>query len=74
MEKIENIGCFKYEKHWSDLGDWKSIAEHSSSDLLIESENSFVKSYDNNHEVIGIGLRDIVCVVANQKTLCIEKK
>ena len=19
MEKIENIGCFKYEKHWSDL-------------------------------------------------------
>lgn len=73
MEKIENIGCFKYEKHWSDLGDWKSIAEHSSSDLLIESENSFVKSYDNNHEVIGIGLRDIVCVVANQKTLCIEK-
>lgn len=73
MEKIENTGCFKYEKHWSDLGDWKSIAEHSSSDLLIESENSFVKSYDNNHEVIGIGLRDIVCVVANQKTLCIEK-
>mgnify|MGYP001186726895 CR=1 FL=1 len=73
MEKIENIGCFKYEKHWSDLGDWKSIAENSSSDLLIDSENSFVKSYDNNHEIIGIGLRDIVCVVANQKTLCIEK-
>ena len=40
---------------------------------MIESKNSFVKSYDRNHEVIGVGLRDIVCVVANQKTLCIEK-
>ncbi len=73
LENIKNIGCYKYKKYWSDLGDWKSIADNSASDLLIESKNSFVKSYDRNHEVIGVGLRDIVCVVANQKTLCIEK-
>ncbi len=73
MENIKKIGCYRYTGYWTDLGDWKSIADNSSSDLLIESENSFVKSYDHNHEVIGVGLRDIVCVVANQKTLCVEK-
>ena len=73
MEKITGIGCYRYEKYWSDLGDWKRIAENSSSDLLIDSENSFVKSYDHDHDVVGIGLKDIICIVANNKTLCIDK-
>ena len=73
MEKIENAGCYKYEKYWTDLGDWKRIAENSESDLLIDSENSFVKSYDDDHDIVGIGLKDIICIVANNKTLCIDK-
>ncbi len=73
MEKIVGIGCYRYEKYWSDLGDWKRIAENSVSDLLIDSENSFVKSYDCNHDIVGIGLKDIICIVANNKTLCIDK-
>ncbi len=73
MEKIAGIGCYRYEKYWSDLGDWKRIAENSVSDLLIDSENSFVKSYDDNHDIVGIGLKDIICIVANNKTLCIDK-
>lgn len=73
MEKIQNIGCYQYQKHWADLGDWKSVSDNSRSDQLIDSQNSFVKSYDRNHEVIGIGLKDILCIVANQKTLCINK-
>jgi len=73
MEKIENAGCYIYEKYWTDLGDWKRIAENSESDLLIDSENSFVKSYDDDHDIVGIGLKDIICIVANNKTLCIDK-
>ncbi len=73
MEKMNGIGCYKYEKYWSDLGDWKLIAENTESDLLIDSENSFVKSYDDDHDIVGIGLKDIICIVANNKTLCIDK-
>ena len=42
MEKIQNIGCYKYQKHWADLGDWKNVSDNSRSDLLIESQNSLV--------------------------------
>ena len=73
MEKIKNIGCCSFDEDWTDLGDWKSIADNSSSDLLIDSKNSFIKSYSPNHDVLGIGLENIICITANQKTLCINK-
>ena len=73
MEKINNIGCCRFDEDWTDLGDWNSIADNSSSDLLIDSNNSFIKSYSPNHDILGIGLENIICVTANKKTLCINK-
>lgn len=73
MEHAENMSVVPYLGEWSDLGSWEAVWQTSgpSGDknmvvsqnaTAIDCENTLLRSEDENLELVGIGLKNIVAI------------
>ncbi|MDC0992901.1 mannose-1-phosphate guanylyltransferase/mannose-6-phosphate isomerase [Alphaproteobacteria bacterium] len=79
MEKAKNIFCVDFQPAWSDLGDWRAIAnllEHdannnviSQSSTGIECTNTMLWSTAERVRLTGLGLDNIVAVATDDAIL-----
>lgn len=72
LENAKNIAAIPMTSKWSDLGDWHSVwrenqkdengIAHSGSVTVIDCHNSLLRAEDDNQELVGIGLKNIVAI------------
>ena len=72
MEKAPNLSVVPYGGKWSDLGDWHSVWRESGPDeqgvvtagnaTALDCNDTLLQATDDNQELVGIGLKDIVAV------------
>ncbi len=79
MEHADNIVTVPFESMWSDLGSWNAVWQDSPQDdngvvlsdraTALNCENTLLRSEDENLEIVGIGLKDIVAVATSDAVL-----
>lgn len=73
MEQSTCITAVPFDGEWSDLGSWEAVWLNSNPDsksrvvtsqnaTAIDCENTLLRSEDENQELVGIGLKDIVAI------------
>ncbi|MCE8556948.1 mannose-1-phosphate guanylyltransferase/mannose-6-phosphate isomerase [Ruegeria pomeroyi] len=72
MEKAGNLSAVPFDHGWSDLGGWDAVWREmaqsgdgvalSGTATAIDCENSMLRSEDDNIELVGIGLNNIVAI------------
>lgn len=73
MEHAENMSVVPYDGAWSDLGSWEAVWQASEPSgegnmvisqnaTAIECENTLLRSENENQELVGIGLKNIVAI------------
>ncbi len=72
MEKADNVSVVRFDGLWSDLGSWESVWQESPQDdagnacssntIALNCENSLLRSENNQIELVGIGLKNMVAV------------
>ncbi|MEX3313941.1 mannose-1-phosphate guanylyltransferase/mannose-6-phosphate isomerase [Sulfitobacter sp. PS-8MA] len=72
MEKASNLSVIPFAAGWSDLGGWDAVWREVAQDdqgvatygeaTAIECRNTLLRSEDENLEVVGIGLDNIIAV------------
>ncbi len=72
MEKAENLSVVPFDGGWSDLGGWDAVWRETERDAdgvatsgnatAIDCADSLLRSEDENLEVVGIGLKDVIAV------------
>tara|TARA_B100000902_G_scaffold374662_1_gene403849 strand:+ start:455 stop:1900 length:1446 start_codon:yes stop_codon:yes gene_type:complete len=83
IEKLEKINMVPFEKEWSDVGSLQSLMQHFPKDekqnvtlgssTLIDSENTFLNSINNETHLVGMGLKNIIAVATKDAVLCIDQ-
>lgn len=87
LEKAENLSVVKFDHEWSDMGDWdavwrKAVADGSVQDGVIADENAtaidcknvLIRSDNEDLQLVGIGLQDIVAVATPDAVLVSDRK
>lgn len=79
IEKAENIFCVNFESIWSDLGDWRALADLMESDsnnnfvsqnsTSVDCKNTMLWSAANRMRLAGLGLENIVAVATDDAVL-----
>lgn len=72
MEKADNLSVVRFDGHWSDLGSWEAVWQASDRDdngnalsaraTALDCEGTLLRSENEEIEVVGIGLKNIVAV------------
>ena len=83
MEKAEDLWVVPYEETWSDLGNWQAVWQESgpgeagnvfsSNAIGIDCENTLLRSEDENLQLVGLGLSDVVVVAMRDAVLVANK-
>jgi mannose-1-phosphate guanylyltransferase/mannose-6-phosphate isomerase len=79
MEKADNLAVVPFDGGWSDLGGWDAVWREAGPDedgvvtsgdaTAIECTNSLLRSENENLEVVGIGLDNIMAIATNDAVL-----
>ncbi len=79
MEKATNLSVVPFNAGWSDLGGWDAVWRESDKDdtgvmtsgeaTAIDCTNTLLRSENDNLEVVGIGLTNIMAVAMNDAVL-----
>jgi len=82
MEKAGNLSVVRYAEHWSDLGGWDAIWREAQADApawrgviadqrstAIDCDNVLLRSDDEDMQVVGIGLKDLMVVATGDAVL-----
>jgi len=79
MEKAENVSVVPFNSEWSDLGGWRAVWHESTQDetgtvtsgrvTTIDCTNSLLRSDNENVELVGIGLDNMIAVAMNDAVL-----
>jgi mannose-1-phosphate guanylyltransferase/mannose-1-phosphate guanylyltransferase/mannose-6-phosphate isomerase len=73
MEQSDSITAVPFDGEWSDLGSWEAVWLNSKPDAksrvvasqnttAIDCENTLLRSENENQELVGIGLKNIVAI------------
>ncbi|MBT0957761.1 mannose-1-phosphate guanylyltransferase/mannose-6-phosphate isomerase [Alphaproteobacteria bacterium KMM 3653] len=72
MEKADNLAVIGFDQGWSDLGGWDAVWRELPHDdngvaltgpaTAIDCENTLLRSEDDELEVVGIGLKNVLAV------------
>jgi mannose-1-phosphate guanylyltransferase/mannose-1-phosphate guanylyltransferase/mannose-6-phosphate isomerase len=72
MEKADNVSVVRFDGKWSDLGSWEAVWQESEQDndgnaltehtTAIDCENTLLRSENDEIELVGIGLKNVVAV------------
>ena len=83
IERTKNIETIYLGTSWSDLGSWGSLWENSNKDrhgnvqygnaTTVDCENSLIRSEDNDLEIVGLGLKNILAVATKDAVLISDK-
>ena len=83
MEKAQDLWVVPYEETWSDLGSWQAVWQESSpgeagnvispNAIGIDCENTLLRSEDENLQLVGLGLSDVVVVAMKDAVLVASK-
>ncbi|MDA8873916.1 mannose-1-phosphate guanylyltransferase/mannose-6-phosphate isomerase [Alphaproteobacteria bacterium] len=79
MEKTENIFCVNFQSTWSDLGDWRAIANLMDGDsnnnfvsqnsTIVDCKNTMLWSSADRMRLTGLGLENVVAVATDDAVL-----
>ena len=79
MEKADNIYCVDFHPEWSDLGDWRAIADLTTQDsdnnsytqntTGVDCKNTMLWSSAERLRLAGLGLENIVAVATDDAVL-----
>lgn len=82
MEKAANLSVVRFAEHWSDLGGWDAIWREAQVDApawrgviaderstAIDCDNVLLRSDDEDMQVVGIGLKDVMVVATGDAVL-----
>jgi len=79
MEKADNIFCVNFQSTWSDLGDWRAIADLmecdsnnnfvSQNSTSVDCKNTMLWSSGHRMRLTGLGLENIVAVATDDAVL-----
>lgn len=83
MEKAEKVMTVPMQSAWSDLGSWDSLWQAEKPDAngvathgsvtTIDCTNSYLRSEDDNIQLVGLGLDNIVAVAMRDAILVADK-
>lgn len=83
MEKAENVAAVPLDCQWSDLGSWEALWQEEGPDAdgvsthgavtTIECSDSYLRSEEENMQLVGLGLKDIVVVAMRDAVLVADK-
>tara|TARA_B100001057_G_scaffold354877_1_gene356870 strand:+ start:4319 stop:5746 length:1428 start_codon:yes stop_codon:yes gene_type:complete len=83
MEKSKNLVAIPYYSSWSDLGSWDSVWRETKKDQhgvalshnahSIDCENTLLRSENDNQQIVGLGLKDIVAIAMPDAVLVSNK-
>ena len=83
MEKAKNLVSIPYYSSWSDLGNWDSVWRETKQDKdgvalsknahSIECKNTLLRSENENQQIVGLGLQDIVAIAMPDAVLIANK-
>ncbi|UYV36528.1 mannose-1-phosphate guanylyltransferase/mannose-6-phosphate isomerase [Rhodobacteraceae bacterium D3-12] len=83
MEKAEHIAVMPYPGGWSDLGGWNAILQESGPDangnvcsgtaMAIDCTDSLLRSENDDLELVGIGLDDVIAVAMSDAVLVAKR-
>src|SRR5690606_34396195 len=82
MERADNLSVVRFAEHWSDLGGWDAIWREAQVDApawrgviadqrstAIDCDNVLLRSDDEDMQVVGIGLKDLMVVATGDAVL-----
>lgn len=82
MEKAENLSVVRFAEHWSDLGGWDAVWREAQVDApawrgviaderstAIDCDNVLLRSDDEDMQIVGIGLKDMMVVATGDAVL-----
>ncbi|MDO5370226.1 mannose-1-phosphate guanylyltransferase/mannose-6-phosphate isomerase [Paracoccus sp. (in: a-proteobacteria)] len=82
MEKADNLSVVRFSEHWSDLGGWDAVWREAQVDTpawrgviaderstAIDCDNVLLRSEDDDVQVVGIGLKDMMVVATGDAVL-----
>lgn len=82
MEKARNLSVVRFADHWSDLGGWDAVWREAQVDApawrgvvtdprstAIDCDNVLLRSDDEDMQVVGIGLKDMMVVATGDAVL-----
>ena len=83
MEKAQNLVAIPYTSKWSDLGGWDAVWAESNPDRVgnvtsksayaIDCSDSLLRSENENQQVVGIGLNNILAIAMPDAVLVANK-
>ncbi|MCQ0970824.1 mannose-1-phosphate guanylyltransferase/mannose-6-phosphate isomerase [Paracoccus sp. TK19116] len=82
MEKADNLAVVRFDGRWSDLGGWDAVWREAQADrpaergvvtdvhsTAIDCDNVLIRSEQDDMQIVGIGLRDVMVVATNDAVL-----
>lgn len=82
MEKAGNLSVVRFAEHWSDLGGWDAVWREAQADApawrgviaderstAIDCDDVLLRSDDEDMQVVGIGLKDMMVVATGDAVL-----
>ncbi|SMX32730.1 mannose-1-phosphate guanylyltransferase/mannose-6-phosphate isomerase [Octadecabacter ascidiaceicola] len=83
MEKASNLAVIKHEGDWSDLGGWDAIQKQMPTDddgvsthgpsLAVDCANTLLRSENDDVQIVGLGLSDIVAIAMPDAVLVADR-
>lgn len=83
MERATNLSVIPFREGWSDLGSWEAVWRESNPDkngvttsdhaTAIDCRNTLLRSENDQLEIVGIGLEDIIAVAMPDAVLVAHK-
>lgn len=83
MEKAQNLSVVPYGGAWSDLGGWDAVWRESGPDengvvtsqgaTALDCHNTLLRAEDENQQIVGIGLTDVIAVAMPDAVLVAHK-
>ena len=83
MEKAKNLEVLAFSEGWSDLGDWEALRRITQKDdrgtalvgaaTSVECDNSMLWSTNEDQELVGIGLDNIIVVAMPDAVLVADR-
>ena len=83
MEHADNVHVVPYAGAWSDLGDWRAVADQMPADTdgnrisgsvtALECTDTLLHSDESGPELVGLGLRDLLVVATGDAVLVADR-